>query len=726
MKQVVQFQKNGKISVEDLPPPLLKPGFVLVRNSASVISAGTERQSLKTAQASLLGKARSRPDLVQQVLANIRREGVWATIQKVRNRLESYKELGYSSAGVVVASDIPKFPPGTRVACAGAGYAVHAEYIAVPKNLVCKIPESVSFEEAAFTTLGAIALQGVRQAKPQIGDRVLVIGLGLLGLLTVQLLKANGCRVAGVDISEQNFQYAYSLGCDACFHVAPDTLEHIAAFTNGIGVDATIITASTQSSQPVHLALEATRKRGTVVIVGVVGMELPRSPFYEKELNVTIACSYGPGRYDPLYEEFGIDYPIGYVRWTENRNMQAFLELLAQKKVQVEPLITHRFPIENALDAYHIISGDRKEPYLGIVLTYPTGENHQEQKRIAVANVHVQRRSASPLSIGFIGAGNFAQSVLLPPLARQKAVTLAGVATARPINAKGVAEKFGFRYATTDPAEVLQDPNINVVFIASRHDSHAQYVLEALKAGKHVFVEKPLAITEEQLEQIIALYREVRSRGLLLMVGFNRRFSAPFQDIAQFFSAVQDPLLIHYRVHAGKFPADHWLLAPDQGGRILGEACHFVDTIAYLSRSFVREVTASIVEIDRHDYPEDENIAVILRFANGAIGNLLYLSNGDNKVPKEYCEVFGGGKTAMMQNFQYTEFYSGRRKRKRYNGRKGHEEEIEHFVKVLLGEEQPRFSFESYVNTTRTMFAIHRSLHVGTAIEVENGSSKTS
>ncbi len=715
MRQVIQYQKTGDISVVDLPPPLLRPGYVLVQNVASVISAGTERTSIQTAQASLIGKARTRPDLVRQVLANVKREGVWATVQKVRNRLDNYKELGYSCAGKVIASDTPAFLPGDAVACAGTGYAVHAEIVAVPKNLVCKIPEGVSFEEAAFTTLGAIALQGVRQADVRVGENVAVIGLGLLGLLTVQLLKAAGCRVVGVDITDHHFALAQSLGCDVCYLSGDDAGERIRSFTRGIGTDAVIITASTKSNQPLELALEVARKKSVIVIVGVVGMNVPRSPFYEKELHLTIACSYGPGRYDPLYEEFGIDYPVGYVRWTEQRNMQAFLDLVAQKKLAIAPLITHRFDIQDALQAYDLVTGKRKESYIGILLQYPERSDHP--RRYVPAKVKASTVK-TPVAIGFIGAGNFAQSYLLPPL-KSAGVRLRGVATSRPVNAKAVSEKFGFEYAATDPQEILADPEVDAVFIASRHDSHAQYVIEALKNKKHVFVEKPLAISPEQLQEIAQLYDRVSAEGIVLMVGFNRRFSQAFRRIKQFLADVADPLTMLYRVQAGTLPPDHWLLQPDQGGRIIGEACHFIDTMAFVAGSSVRTVVAMTTAADRADIPPDEDTIVSLHFDNGSVGTLLYVATGSPATPKEFAEIFGGQKSAVMQNFARLQLLDWKRRTIKLDGSKGHKEEVQHFLNVLLGKEQPRFSFESFWNTTQVTFAIHQSLQTGQPVAID-------
>ncbi|MFQ5771674.1 MAG: zinc-binding alcohol dehydrogenase, partial [bacterium] len=434
MLQVIQYQKTGEIFVEDLPRPKIKNGGVLIRNVFSLISAGTERTSVETAQASMVGKARSRPDLVNQVMDNVKREGWVATYKKVQNRLDNYKELGYSSAGIVVESSVDVFKPGDRVACGGVGYASHAEMVFVPKHLVTKIPENVSFGEASFTTVASIALQGVRQADVRIGENVAVIGLGLIGLITVELLEASSCRVIGLDISENNLDIAKRLGCDECFVSNYDAIQKIASLTKGYGTDAVIITAATKSNDPIKLALEFARKKSKVIIVGTVGMNIPKTPFYEKELDLRISCSYGPGRYDPLYEEKGNDYPIGYVRWTENRNMEAVLDLIAQKKLDVKSLITHTFKIEDALEAYDLITEKVIEKYLGILIEYPRDERNgkQEAKKIVLKDHQKIRTINKEPIIGFIGAGNFAQSYLIPSL-RKLGVKLKGVVSSTPV-----------------------------------------------------------------------------------------------------------------------------------------------------------------------------------------------------------------------------------------------------------------------------------------------------
>jgi len=717
MLQVIQYQKTGKISVEELPRPTLRPGGVLVQNLFSLISSGTERTSVETAQASLLGKAKSRPDLVRQVLRSAKRDGVVATYRKVQTRLDSYKQLGYSSAGLVVESSVDAFKAGDRVAC--AGYAHHAEFIVVPKNLVVKIPDSVSYEEAAFATVGAIALQGVRQADVRIGELAAVIGLGLIGLLTVQLLKASGCKVIGLDISKSNFDLARELGCDECTLSTPDFVGVVERFTKGCGTDAVLLTAATRSNEPMELALQFARKRSRVVVVGDVGMRVPRSPFYEKELELKISCSYGPGRYDPEYEENGNDYPIGYVRWTENRNMEAVLDLIAQKKLDVRSLITHKFPIQEALRAYDLILGKVKEKHVGILIEYPRAAIPAGE---ALRKVEVMR-TPRPLIrtpevvVGFIGAGNFAQAYLLPPL-QKLGVRLKGVATLTPAHAKAVAKKFHFEYCSADGEEILKDPEINTVFIATRHDSHASYVCQALKEGKNVFVEKPLAINDQQLEEIRKAYDTYVERRPALLTGFNRRFSKPFKDIKRFFGERKDPLFITYRVNAGFLPQTHWIHTVEQGGRIVGEACHFIDCMTFLTEGRPVRVYAEALENEDSQRMDRENVSVSIKFSDGSLGNLLYVTNGDNAVAKEYCEVTSGGKTALMMNFEEVHFYEhGKRKKIKYDGSKGHKEEVEHLVAVAMGKEPPALSFESIYDTTLATLKIMQSLKERVALE---------
>lgn len=713
MLQAIQYQKTGQLHVKELPAPELKPKMIVVRTMASLISAGTERTSVSTAKASMLEKVRTRPDLVKQVIDMAKKEGVLNTIDKVRTKLDSYKALGYAAAGVVVESWCDEFAPGDRVACAGGGYASHAEVIAVPRNLAVKIPEGVSFDEAAFTTLGAIALQGVRQAKVNLGESVAVIGLGLLGQLTVQLLKAAGCRVIGLDINEAQFALAREFGADDLVTSGAGALASVESFTRGIGCDAVIITAGTSSNDPMEFAINASRKRGRVVVVGAVGMNLPRSPFYEKELDITISCSYGPGRYDPDYEEEGRDYPVGYVRWTEGRNMGAVLDLIAARKLNVERIITHRIPITEAERAYDLITGKISEPYIGIVLTYP---DRGDQALARVINVNRPQPKAGALGVGFIGAGSFAQSFLLPP-ARTAGARLVSVATSTSVNARSVAEKFGFEDAATDASALLARADIDAVFIATRHDSHGRYVAGAIEAGKQVFVEKPLAISRAELE---ALRDVAAAKGGRVMVGFNRRFSESFAAIKKHFAGVREPLVMTYRVNAGFIKLDHWVQAESQGGRIIGEGCHFIDCMQFLCGARPVSVYAAAIGSENAQTRNADSVSITIRFSDGSVGTLQYLANGDASIAKEYFEVFGGGSTAIMDNFRTVTLARGRKSKvSKFNGDKGHTEEVKATLAAMKSGGPMPISFESLYDTTLATIAATESLESGLVVRLD-------
>lgn len=713
MLQVVQHLKTGKLYVDHLPAPALKGGGVLVQNRYSLVSGGTERLSVETAQSNLIEKARKRPDLVRQVVQNIQREGLWRTYEKVKTRLDTVKPLGYSCAGVVLESSCDEFQPGDRVACGGTGYASHAEIVFVPRNLTAKVPENVALDAAAFTTLGAVAVQGARQADVRVGESVVVIGLGLVGLVAVQVFKASGCFVVGLDVDPERLALAESLGCDLVLPSGLESVDAVVSATGGLGADAVLIAAATTSNEPLELALEMARKKGRVVVLGNVKMDVPRSPFYEKELELTISCSYGPGRYDPSYEEGGLDYPAPYVRWTENRNMQTFLYLLSQGKVRVEPLITHRFSIANAVAAYDVILGKTNERSIGVLLEY--GSEPVLDRALPVAKAS-QEPPSGDFHVGFVGAGNFAQAHLLPPL-KEMGVSLWSVATSTPLSAKTAASKFGFRHMTTDALALIRDPNVKAVFIATRHDSHARYVVEALRAGKLVYVEKPLAVDAEQLEAIVQAVAETGNRAL--MVGFNRRFSEPFRHIKEFFRACREPLVIHYRVNAGFLPKDHWYQGPEQGGRIVGEGCHFVDCLQFLTGSRVVRVYAECLGSDNARYVNRDNVAITLRFADGSVGVIEYLGNGDRSLPKERCEVFGGGMVAVMDDFwKLTLAKNGKTKRLRFNGDKGHTAEMRATLEAMRNGSSMPIPFEGLLETTRVTFAVHDSIERGQPIEL--------
>lgn len=714
MYQVIQHQKTGDIEVADLPAPALRSGWIVVRTAASLISAGTERASVEKSKASLLERARKQPEDVRQVIDMAKKEGVVNTVKKVMNKLDSYRSLGYSAAGVVVESGCDEFAPGDRVACAGAGYAVHAEIIAVPKNLAVRIPEGVSFDEASFTTLGAIALQGVRQADPRLGESVAVIGLGLLGQITVALLKANGCRVIGLDIDQSQFELARAFGADRV--ATSDTVgtDAVAGFTRGLGADAVIITAATSSNGPMESAIRMARKKGRVVVVGAVGMDIPRSPFYEKELEITISCSYGPGRYDPSYEEEGQDYPPGYVRWTENRNMEAILDLIAAGSLNVAKIITHRFDVTEAPAAYDLVTGATKESFIGIVLTYPQREVGETRRLVRVGETG-RAGQTGRLRLGFIGAGSFAQGHLLPHLEKLDIDRVAAV-TATPANAKSAAEKFGFAQAGTDGVEVVESPETDALFIATQHDTHGDYVVRGLERGKQVFVEKPLAINEEELQRIEMLGAAGKDR---LMVGFNRRFSESFGAIRDHMRTIDEPLVALYRVNAGHIPSSHWVQRPEQGGRIIGEACHFVDTISSLVDASPVRVYASAISSQNCEVRNADSVAITIDYADGSVGTILYLANGAKGMAKEYCEVFGGGRSAVMNDFREVTLYSGtKRTTKKFDGSKGHREEVISTVEAMRSGTPMPIPFESLIETTRATFAALDSLATGEPVRL--------
>lgn len=731
MKAVLQSYGSGELEVADLPAPALQPGGVLVRNAVSLISAGTEKLMVDLAQKSLLGKARDRPDLVRRVFDKLRRDGLMATIDTVRSRLDNPIPLGYSCAGTVdeVGEGVDDLKPGDRVACAGAGYANHAEMVFVPRNLVTPLPEGVPFESACFTTVGAIALQGLRLAEIELGETVAVIGLGLVGLLAAQLAKASGARVVGMDTNSARCALARELGIDEAVAIAHALGERCRALTSGHGADKVIVAASTRSSEPIALAGEVARTRGIVSVVGAVGMDVPRPPYYDKELMLRVSRSYGAGRYDPEYEEKGRDYPIGYVRWTENRNMEAFVAQLASGAVRTEPLVSHRFEIAEAGRAYELLGGKSKEPYLGLLLTYPGdgAEPEAADRRLEIAPAAPSAdASQDTVRFGVLGAGLFATGTLLPTLTKLDGVELGGLVTATGIKARHAARKFGFDFGTTDEAEVLgvegaSTEGINAVMIATRHHLHARQVTTALEAGQHVFVEKPLCLDEEELEAIIAAYQASRMKPLhgsaapWLMVGFNRRFAPLAVKLRQHFADRDEPLALHYRVNAGQIPLDHWTQDPEiGGGRIVGEVCHFVDFAIFMTGALPVSVSARALP-NRGTY-RDDNLVATLTLADGSLATITYLANGSNALAKERVEVSGGGASAVLDNFRRLELMRGSRRRVVKGGLrqdKGHAAQLAAFVRALREGEPPPIPFEEIVATTRASFDIRRRLREG-------------
>lgn len=708
MKQVIQNFKTGELYVDEVPVPSVSEGMVLVENDFSLISAGTERGTVKVAQANLLGKARQRPDLVAQVIQNVRKEGLSATIDKVKTKLDSLKAMGYSTSGQVLASLDTKglYKPGDRVACAGVDYASHAEIVAIPQNLIAKVPDNVSSDEAAFTTLGAIALQGVRQADPRLGEKVCVIGLGLLGQITVQLLKANGCTVFGIDMAEELITLAKSSGAEKALNRADANLISVCEnFTGGNGFDSIIITAATASNDPIVLATEIARKKGKIIVVGAVKMDIPRDPFfYRNELELKISCSYGPGRYDVNYEELGHDYPYAYVRWTEQRNMEAFLGLLSQKAINIKPLITHIFDIAEAEKAYDIVMGKVKEPHIGILLKYEKNDSKQITKTV------VHREAIKSINTGFIGAGSFAQSYLVPNV-KAWGGSLDGVVTSRGITAKNVLDKFKFNFCSTEANDVLNNSDINTIFIATPHVSHADLVIRSLEAKKNVFVEKPLAMNPDQL---IAVIKTKDTHNMPLMVGFNRRFSPLSVEIKNEFKNAAEPFVVNIRVNAGTIPKDHWSQLPNiGGGRIIGEICHFVDLIQFFTGAEPVKVFAESITSSNELITVNDNISIVLKFSDGSVGNVTYVANGDKSMPKEYIEVYCAGNIGVINDFKSGAFHKAGKVHKLKSTGKGHKEEVYQFLEnIKQGKDSP-IDFSSICLTTLTTFKILDSLATG-------------
>lgn len=723
MKQLLQNIKNGKTTIEDVPIPTPRDGQALVKVSASLVSAGTERMVVEFAEKNLISKARSRPDLVKQVLDKAKREGITPTLQAAFNRLDQPMALGYSSAGTIIAlgKNMSGFKIGQRVACAGGGYATHAEYNIVPKNLLTALPKNVDFESAAFTTLGAIALHGFRLAETQIAENVAVIGLGLLGLLTIQIADAAGCNVLGIDLDPKRVKLASSLGLQAV--TRPQAEASASAFSNQRGFDAVIICADTSSDDPIQLAGVISRDRGRVVATGAVGLNIPRKIYYEKEIAFINSRSYGPGRYDSNYEENGLDYPLGYVRWTEGRNFQAIVDLLESKKLKVESLISHRFPIEDGVKAYEVITGKTKVSFLGVLLTYPNVDKFEEpalslSKGSKVIRFNVPTfKPSNNIKLGVLGAGLYANSTLLPVIKNNKDFELIGIASSGGLHAQHSGKKFGFQYATSNEDEIINDKNINTVAILTRHDSHADLIIKALKAGKHIFVEKPLAINSKQLSAISK--QLLKTDNCLLLTGFNRRFSPLANSLNSLISNLKEPKYLHYRVNAGFIPSNHWTQDPNiGGGRIIGEACHFIDLITYLVGA--PPISVNAVALPNNGKYSEDNVSMTFTFPDGSIGVVDYLANGDKSIPKERLEVFCEGKVAILDDYVKLEVLeNGKWKVESGNQDKGWKNEMTAFAKAIKEGAEPPISYEHLIGVTKSTFAAVESMRSKQIIEIK-------
>ena len=719
MKQIVQNMKSGETQVVNVPVPIIQPGFLLIRTSASLVSAGTERMLVSFAEKNLLGKAQSRPDLMKQVLEKANREGILTTVNAAFNRLDRPLTLGYSSAGTViqVGDGVDDFKPGNRVVCAGGGYAVHAEYALVPMNLVAHLPKGVNFESGAFATIGAIALNGIRLANPQVGEISAVIGMGLLGLLAAQIIRASGCKVVGMDISPDRLAFTQKIGIRA--ELNKNIKEKFIQMTHGRGFDHIFICADTTSNEPVELAGEIARDRAHVIAIGAVGMDIPRKQYYEKELTFKVARSYGPGRYDHNYEENGSDYPIGYVRWTEGRNLETIVDLIKQDKLDVASLITHRFPIDHAEDAYALITSKQNQKYLGVIITYPDVKNQRTEKKILTfPSVHTAS-GHKKLKIGVVGAGNYANVVFLPTIKKNPHIDLLGIVSAKGLNAQQSARKFGFAYAGSHTDTLFKDEKIDLVSILTQHADHADLVKKGLQAGKHIYCEKPLAITKKQLEGILPVLQ--KKNHPYLTVGFNRRFAPYSIRLNSFFEDRVEPIYAHYRVNAGLIPSSHWLHDLSQGGgRLIGEGCHFIDYLVFLVGQIPESVHTQALP-DNGKYKND-NFLITMTFSDGSIGTISYLANGNKSVGKEYLEVFCGGKVGILDDFRKLQLFgqSADRKREYFKQDKGHASAWNEFVNAVINNSEAPIPYEELIGTAYVILACDQSMRTSQPVNIRD------
>jgi predicted dehydrogenase/threonine dehydrogenase-like Zn-dependent dehydrogenase len=712
VKQVVL--RNGQAVVEEVPAPAMLPGGVLVEVAYSCISPGTETAALTAGEikggVGLLRRALREPERVRQVIASVKSRGLRATKALVQGQLTFGSATGYSCAGVVLEVDdgVVAFRPGDRVACAGAGYANHAEVVVAPQNLTVAVPAGLDLAAAATATLGAIALQGVRRAQPTLGETIGVIGLGLVGQLTVQLLKATGCRVVGMDLQPARVELARSLGLDEGLVPTDSGLEaRVLALTQGFGLDAVIVTAATRSDEPVNLAMRLARRKGRVVVVGDVGLGLQRAEMYRKELDLLMSTSYGPGRYDPAYEEGGFDYPFGYVRWTENRNMAAYLDQVAAGKIQVVPLITSVFPLAEAPAAYAAIRAEAG-PLTVLLQTAAPSEHGLLERRMVVT----PRRSGRDgrLRVAVVGAGGFAQAVHLPNL-KQLAdrYAIRAIVSRKGTSAVTLARQYEAALAVTDYRQVLDDPEVDAVVICTRHHVHAAQAAEALRAGKHVFVEKPMAITRAELAELVETIRALQAVGSCpaFMVGFNRRFSPYAVRAKEAIGGRVHPLLVRYRMNAGPLPPGHWVNGPEGGGRAVGEACHILDLFAYLTGAPAVEVTATAIRSSAANCRPDENFVTTLRYGDGSVCTLLYTALGAREFPKEAMEIYADGTVVVLDDYRTLEVHGGKASGLRTMRQdKGHRAELEVFHRAATGKGPAPMTVDEMVEVTERSFAI--------------------
>lgn len=717
MKQVLQNLRTGATQVAIVPAPQLGHSNVLTSTSRTLVSAGTERMLVEFGQANYLDKARQQPEKVKQVIDKVKTDGLIPTVEAVQSKLDQPIPLGYCNVGRVmeIGAGVAGFEVGERVVSNGQ----HAEVVRVPKNLCAKIPDGVSDDQAAFTVVAAIGLQGIRLVQPTLGERFVVTGLGLIGLLTVQLLRAHGCKVLGIDFDEERLELAEQFGAQVCnLSEGEDPVAAGKAFSDGEGVDGVIIAAATTSDEPVHQAAQMCRKRGRIVLVGVTGLQLQRADFYEKELSFQVSCSYGPGRYEAPYEEQGLDYPIGFVRWTEQRNFRAVLEMLDDGRLDVEPLISHRFDIAQAADAYRVVAGD--EPSIGILLEYPGVDDPERAEQtvdlagearldvpgwVRSAKARVSAVATSDVVVGAIGAGNYATRVLFPAL-QESGARLKVVSSSGGLSGLYAGKKFGFEQTTTDTERLFDDPEVNVVVIATRHDTHKRFLCRALEAGKHVFVEKPMAIDAREVIEIEETYRRLieEERAPLLMVGFNRRFAPQIEEMKSLLAAKTQPKSFIMTVNAGEIPPEHWTQNPDVGGgRIIGEACHFIDLLRFLAGAPIERMQTMSMGAAPGVAVTEDKASLTMSFADGSIGTVHYFANGDKSFPKERLEVFCGGGILQLDNFRRLDGYGwpGFKSSKLWSQDKGNAACIKRFLEAVEAGQSSPISFGEILEVSR-------------------------
>lgn len=706
MKQI--FKSNSGIGVFDVPMPSCGDMEILVAVQVSAISTGTETMDMKPF-GNFSEKLEEKKRLANKLLEFYKEKGLGTTLELVRKKLSPseqalfYSPIGYSNAGVVVKKGrlVTGFNVGDRVACAGSGIAAHAEYVSVPVNLAVKVPDNVAFKDAAFTTIGSIAMHGIRRSEVSFGESIVIVGLGLIGLIAVQIAKAWGLVVIGIDLNTERLELAKKLGADYCFNANdPGYPGVISQLTNGNGVDAVIVYAATKSSEPVNQAFKLCRRKGKVVAVGAVGMNLERDEMYMKEIDLIMSTSYGPGRYDKNYEIKGLDYPIGYVRWTENRNMSEFVRLLGEKKIQLEPLISNEYGINQALEAYKSLVDNPLNNIANIFL-YEQGEN-----LIPVNKIYFKDIKSVPgkIRVGIIGAGSFIQTNHLANLLKlPDKYELIAIANGTPGSAKAVGEKYKCSYITTEYAELLNDPNIDAIIIGTRHNLHAKQVIDSINAGKHVLVEKPLALTLNEITEILAAYE--KTPNLIVTVGFNRRYAPFIQRIKSIIDNCNEPVVMNYRVNAGFFPPEFWAQTPEEGGgRIIGEVCHFVDLLSYLAGSEIEKMYSTIVPINGKSIKSQDNLSVSLSFKNGSIASLTYTSLGGKSMEKEKLEVFVNGKSYIVNDFyEFLTFDGPETNEKLKEKDKGHFRLMTEFAKQINGESSLLMPFEHDIRISELM-----------------------